>query len=76
VVEVATRDRDGSLRSVIQRGLEGHAQLTALGVELDLEEIFARVALTDPERAEGRAPAGGTERKQDRVNQGQRRLRA
>jgi Uma2 family endonuclease len=62
VVEVATRDEDGSWRSVIQRGLEGHAQLTALGLELDLEEIFSRVGFTGSETAEGRAPPSDTER--------------
>ena len=44
VVEVSTRADDGSWRSVIQRGLEGQAQLTALGIEIGLDEIFARVA--------------------------------
>ena len=43
VVEVATRADDGSWRSVIHRGLEGRAQLTALGIEIGLDEIFARV---------------------------------
>ena len=43
VVEVASRAADGSWRSVIHRGLEGRAQLPALGVEIGLDEIFARV---------------------------------
>ena len=43
VVEVSTRADDGSWRSVIQRGLEGRAELTALGIEIGLDEIFARV---------------------------------
>jgi Uma2 family endonuclease len=42
-VEVSTRNEDGSWRSVIQRGLEGRAQLPALGIEIGLDEIFARV---------------------------------
>jgi Uma2 family endonuclease len=43
VVEVSTRSDDGSWRSVVQRGLEGRAQLTALGIEIGLDEISARV---------------------------------
>ena len=44
VVEVSTRNDDGSWRSVIYRGLKGRIQLSALGVEVGLDEIFARVA--------------------------------
>ena len=43
VVEVASRDDDGSWRSVIHRGLDGRVRLEALGIEISLEEIFARV---------------------------------
>jgi Uma2 family endonuclease len=46
VVEVASRAADGSWRSVIHRGLEGRAQLPALGIEIGLDEIFARVTFT------------------------------
>lgn len=44
VVEVASRDDDGSWRSVIHRGLDGHMRLDTLGVEIGLEEFFARVS--------------------------------
>jgi Uma2 family endonuclease len=43
VVEVASRSDDGSWRSTIHRGLDGHLRLDALGVEIGLEEVFARV---------------------------------
>jgi Uma2 family endonuclease len=43
VVEVASRSDDGSSRSTIHRGLDGHLRLDALGVEIGLEEVFARV---------------------------------
>jgi len=56
VVEVASRTADGSWRSVIHRGLEGRAQLTALGLEIGLDEIFARVTF-----ASAAAEAGPTD---------------
>jgi Uma2 family endonuclease len=62
VVEVSTRADDGSWRSVIQRGLEGRAQLTALGIEIGLDEIFARVDFAGPEADGEQAPPAGTER--------------
>ena len=51
-VEVCSRATDGSWRSVIHRGLEGHAQLPALGIEIGIDEIFARVTFTPAARAE------------------------
>ena len=62
VVEVSTRSDDGSWRSVIQRGLEGRAQLTALGIEIGLDEIFARVDFASAEAAGEQASAAATER--------------
>jgi Uma2 family endonuclease len=44
VAEVASRADDGSWRSVIHRGLSASLRLDALGVEVGLAEIFARVA--------------------------------
>jgi Uma2 family endonuclease len=41
--EVASRSDDGSWRSVIRRGLDARLRLDVLGVELGLDEIFARV---------------------------------
>ena len=64
VVEIASRDDDGSWRSVIHRGLDGRVQLTALGVELGLKEIFARVTFGPASPA---AAAGGPS---DRTDQG------
>lgn len=43
-VEVAPRDEDGSRRSRIHRGLDARLRLDALGVEVGLAEIFARVS--------------------------------
>jgi len=43
LVEVASRDDDGSWRSVMHRGLDVRVRLGALGVEIGLDEIFARV---------------------------------
>jgi Uma2 family endonuclease len=45
-VEVASRAGDGSWRSLVYRGLDARLKLDALDVELDLEEIFARVTFT------------------------------
>jgi Uma2 family endonuclease len=42
-VEVATRADDGSWRSVLYEGLEARLLLDALGVEVGLAEIFARI---------------------------------
>ena len=41
--EVASRADDGSWRSVVHRGLDDRVQLQALGIEIGLDEIFARV---------------------------------
>jgi Uma2 family endonuclease len=41
--EVASRNDDGSWRSLIHRGLDARLRLDALGVEIGLDEIFARV---------------------------------
>ena len=55
--EVASRADDGSWRSLVHRGLDARLRLDALGVELGLDEIFARVtfapASSSGERAEG-----------------------
>lgn len=55
VVEVATRDADGSWRSVIHRDLEARLRLETPDVEMGLDEVFARVEFAD--RADPR-PAG------------------
>ena len=44
VVELASRSDDGSWRSVIHRGLDARLRLDVLGVEIGLDEVFARVA--------------------------------
>jgi len=54
VVEVASRNDDGSWRSVIHRGLDARLRLDALGVEIGLDEVFARVAFAPA------SPAGTT----------------
>lgn len=48
VVEVASRDPDGSWRSVVHRDLEARLRLETLGVEIGLEEVFARVEFAPP----------------------------
>ena len=56
--EVASRDDDGSWRSVVHRGLDDRVQLEALGVEIGLDEIFARVTFApDPAPWTGRPPS-------------------
>ena len=60
-VEVATRADDGSWRSVLHEGLEARAHLEALGVELSLAEIFARVSFAPAppgEQAAAGPPSG------------------
>lgn len=52
VVEVCSRATDGSWRSVVHRGLEGHAQLPALGIEIGSDEVFARVTFAPAARTE------------------------
>jgi Uma2 family endonuclease len=55
-VEVAWRAEDGSWRSLLHEGFDAPLRLDALGVELSLAEIFARVTFApDPsgEQAEG-----------------------
>ncbi len=60
VVEVASRDDDDSWRSVIHRGLDARLQLNALGVEIDLAEIFARVTFAPASPAGAAAPSGSS----------------
>jgi Uma2 family endonuclease len=43
IVEVSFPDPGGSWRSVIHRGLEARLRLDAIGVEIGLDEVFARV---------------------------------
>ena len=51
-VEVASRETDGmTWRSVLLRGLEGVMRLEALGVEIGLGEVFARVSFGPPDEA-------------------------
>jgi Uma2 family endonuclease len=52
-VEICTRAADDSWRSAVHRGLQGQVQLPALGIEIGIEEIFARVTFTPP--ADGEA---------------------
>jgi Uma2 family endonuclease len=47
-VEVASRDPDGTWRSVVQRDLGARFRLEALELDIGLEEVFARVALASP----------------------------
>jgi Uma2 family endonuclease len=54
-VEVTSPNEDGSWRSVILRDLNDRLRLTALKVEIGLEEVFARVTFRRP-------PAGATPR--------------
>jgi Uma2 family endonuclease len=58
VVEVASRNDDGSWRSVIHRGLDTRLRLDILGVEIGLEEVFARVAFAPAEEAQAPAQLG------------------
>jgi Uma2 family endonuclease len=61
VVEVASRNDDGSWRSVIHRGLDARLRLDALGVEIGLDEVFARVTFapaSSDEAASASAPSG------------------
>jgi Uma2 family endonuclease len=51
-VEISSPDPGGSWRSVIHRGLDGYLRLDALGIEIGLAELFARVTF---------APAGPSE---------------
>jgi Uma2 family endonuclease len=45
-IEVASRDPDGTWRSVIHRDLGARIRLEALELDIGLDEVFARVALT------------------------------
>ena len=56
--EVAARADDGSWRSVVHRGLDDRVQLQALGVEIGLDKIFARVTFA-PAEAPDAASADG-----------------
>lgn len=51
-VEVTSPNADGTWQSVILRDLSDRLELTALRVEIGLEEVFARVAFP------GAAPSG------------------
>jgi Uma2 family endonuclease len=44
IVETSSPDAGGSWRSVIHRGLDARLRLDVLGVEIGLDEVFARVA--------------------------------
>lgn len=56
-VEVASREPDGTWRSVILRGLDARMRLAVLEAEIGLDEVFARVTFAPPEPE---ATAGGT----------------
>jgi Uma2 family endonuclease len=58
IVEISSPDPEGSWRSVIHRGLDSHLRLDALGVEIGLTEIFARVTFP-PASASQNAPTVG-----------------
>ncbi len=60
VVEVASRADDGSWRSVLHRGLDARLRLDALGVELGLDEIFARVTFAPASAARAAEPSAGS----------------
>jgi Uma2 family endonuclease len=60
-VEVASRSDDGSWRSLLHRGLDARLRLDALGVDLGLDEIFARVTFT-PASPRGEAEPGDRSR--------------
>jgi Uma2 family endonuclease len=50
--EVATREPDGTWRSVVVEGLDGSLELPALGLSVPLAEVFADVEL-EPRQAAG-----------------------
>jgi Uma2 family endonuclease len=58
--EVASRNDDGSWRSVLHRGLDARLRLDALGVELGLDEIFARVSFAPASAAQAAEPSAGS----------------
>ena len=58
--EVASRNGDGSWRSVLHRGLDARLRLEALGVELALDEIFARVTFASASPARASDPSVGS----------------
>ncbi len=60
VAEVASRADDGSWRSVLHRGLDARLRLDALGVELGLDEIFARVTFAPASSAQAAEPSAGS----------------
>lgn len=62
VVEVASRDHDASWRSVIHRGLDDRIELTALAVEISLDEVFARVTFAPLDPGADETRAGSAER--------------
>jgi len=56
-VEVTSPNADGTWRSVILRDLGDRLQLTALEMEIGLEEVFARVAFPGATASSGTADA-------------------
>jgi Uma2 family endonuclease len=60
-VEVASRDPDGTWRSVIHRSLDARLQLAALDLDIGLDEIFARVALSPASSEPSPAPPSSAE---------------
>jgi Uma2 family endonuclease len=57
IVEVSFADPGGSWRSVIHRGLAARLRLDAIGVEIGLDEVFARVAFAPATPGEEAAAA-------------------
>jgi Uma2 family endonuclease len=55
-VEVASRDPDGTWRSVIHRDLGARIRLEALELDIGLDEVFARVTLASPPGAPSSTP--------------------
>jgi hypothetical protein len=54
IVEISSPDPGGSWRSVIHRGLDARLRLDAIGAEIGLDEVFARVTCAPA------SPAGET----------------
>lgn len=60
-VEVASRDPDGTWRSVIHRELGARLRLETLDVDIGLDQIFARVALAPASREPSAPPRDAAE---------------
>ena len=60
ILEVATRDDDGSWRSLLHQGLDARLCLDGLGVEVGLDEIFARVTFAPASPARAAEPSVGS----------------